>query len=209
MSTCRSPLQKPGKSEPTASDPTAQETNDRLAEGEAPPPTGMTPTGHVWHLSWLFLTALTGITSRCEEADLLESRLVLKLFFLPTWKPLRPNYCNYFHYQLILIDFCSIKCRHSFLESKEMSSRCQDINVTISSLWDEEEQQILSVKELERGNVWRFKSNSDLWLILSFFISDACILISSNWCCSCFQTDVFAVRETLHAQRETLYEEKG
>lgn len=39
--TCWFLLQKLSQDEPTASDPTAQETNDQLAESEAPPPAGM------------------------------------------------------------------------------------------------------------------------------------------------------------------------
>lgn len=38
--TCWFLLQKLSQDEPTASDPTAQETNDQPAESEAPPPAG-------------------------------------------------------------------------------------------------------------------------------------------------------------------------
>lgn len=59
--TCWFLLQKLSQDEPTASDPTAQETNDQPAESEAPPPAGTNRPVDVYDQQVVLLHVMHGM----------------------------------------------------------------------------------------------------------------------------------------------------
>lgn len=76
--TCWFLLQKLSQDEPTASDPTAQETNDQLAESEAPPPAGMNRPVDVYDQQVVLLHVMYGmfLSLRWRESHAVVKKLL-------------------------------------------------------------------------------------------------------------------------------------